>query len=49
MESISTYGVAFKNQIGGQQFFADAYWGMYRYLNNAFLNTEHSNVDLGDH
>ena len=48
MESISTYGVSFKNQIGAQQFFGDANWGMYRYLNNAFWNTGHSSVDLGD-
>ena len=48
MQSISTYGVSFKNEIGAQQFFGDASWGMYRYLNNAYYNSAHSSVDLGD-
>lgn len=47
-ESISTYGISFKNEIGAQQFFGDAYWGMYRYLNNDAYNTAHSSVDIGD-
>jgi hypothetical protein len=47
--SISNYGVSFKNEISGQQFFADANWGMYRYLSDAFFNTAYSSVDLGDH
>jgi len=48
LESISTYGVEFKNEVSGQQFFADAYWGMNRYLNNGFFNTAHHNEDIGD-
>ena len=47
-ESISTYGISFKNEIGAQQFFGDASWGMYRYLNNDFYNSAHNAVDLGD-
>jgi hypothetical protein len=47
-ESISTYGVSFKSQIGAQQLFGDASWGMYQYLNNDNFNTPHSSVDLGD-
>lgn len=48
MQSISTYGVSFKNEIGAHQFFADASAGMYRYLNNDRYNSAHSSVDLGD-
>ena len=48
MESISTYGVSFKNEVGAHQFFGDASAGMYRYLNNGFYNSGHSSVDLGD-
>jgi hypothetical protein len=48
LQSISTYGVSFKNQIGGQHLFADASWGMYRYLNNGAFNRAHSSVDIGD-
>jgi hypothetical protein len=46
--SISTYGASFKNEISGQQFFADANWGVYRYLDAAVFNTTHSSVDIGD-
>ncbi len=48
MQSISTYGASFKNEVGGQQFFADGSWGMYRYLNNDRYNTAHSSADIGD-
>ena len=48
LESISTYGAEFKNEVGGQQFFADGYWGMYRYLNNGRFNIAHHNEDIGD-
>lgn len=48
MESISTYEVSFKNEIGAQQFFGDASWGMYRYLNSDYYNSAHNSVDLGD-
>ncbi len=48
MEEISTYGVEFKNEVGGQIFFADGYWGMSRYLNNDRFNIAHHNEDIGD-
>ncbi|RBP09219.1 hypothetical protein DFR50_12256 [Roseiarcus fermentans] len=48
MESISTYGVSFKNEIGAHQFFGDASWGVYRYLDHANFNIAHRAVDIGD-
>ncbi len=48
MQSISTYGATFQNEISGQKLFADVNWGMYRYLNNGHYNTGHSSADLGD-
>jgi hypothetical protein len=48
LESISNYGASFKEQVGGQQFFADGNWGMYRYLNNANFNTAQHSFDIGD-
>ena len=47
-ESISNYGASFKEQVGGQQFFADANWGMYRYLNNGNFNTAQNSAAIGD-
>ena len=48
LETISTYGASFKEEIGGQQLFADGSWGMYRYFNNDDFNSAHSSVDIGD-
>ncbi len=48
LESISTYGASFKEEIGGQQLFADGSWGMYRYLNHDYFNSAHSSADIGD-
>ena len=48
LESISTYGASFKNEVGGQQFFADVTWGMYRYLDHVRFNSAHSSADIGD-
>lgn len=47
-EMISTYGVTYKQQISGQELFADANWGMYRYLNHGEFNTAHNALDAGD-
>ncbi len=48
LELISTYGASFRNEIGGQQFFADGTWGMYRYLKYDRYNSAHSSADIGD-
>ena len=48
LESISTYGASFKNEIGAHQLFADASWGMYRYAAFGRDNSAHSSADIGD-
>ena len=46
-ESTSTYGISTKGNWGSDQFFADATYGMDRYLNNDVLNQQRNSVDAG--
>jgi len=46
-ESISDYGASKKWNWEGEQFFADAEYGFYRYLSDAALDTDHYSVDAG--
>src|SRR5574337_53680 len=46
-ESISSFGASTKFNWGGQQFFADGSYGMYRYLNHANFDMAHHNLDAG--
>ena len=46
-ESISSYGASTKFNWGNQEVFADATFGMYRYLDHPSLDTQHHNLDAG--
>jgi len=46
-ESISNFGASTKFNWGYQQVFADASFGMYRYLNHSNFDTTHHNIDAG--
>jgi len=48
LESISSYGFSFKNEVGAQQFFADGTWGMYRYARAPNFNSQTNAADIGD-